>query len=183
MLVLVGKTCSGKNTIRDILVDEYDMDPVISYTTRPPRAGEENYVDYIFVSKNHFRILKEEGWFAETTAYTVANNDVYYYASTLSDYEDGDNKVIILNPAGLKAVRKLGIPIFAVMIDAPNKCLKERLMLRDDDEKEATRRLRADNVDFKGLDVDGIFTNVGDVKKTAEAIYNAYQYYLAKVDL
>ena len=180
MLVLVGKTCAGKSTIRDLLVDKYKMDPVVTHTTRPPREGEENYVDYIFVNDNHFHILDKEGWFAEVTKYNVASGDTWYYASSKSDYENSDDKVIILNPEGLKQVRKLGYPIFAIELTAPD--LVERLKKRGDNPKEAERRIRADNEDFKDLDeyLDCKLINYGSPQKTAERVYQLYQYWLGR---
>lgn len=180
MLVLVGKTCSGKNTVRDILVNDFAMDPVITHTTRPPREGEENYVDYIFINDKHFHILEKEGWFAEITKYNVASGDTWYYASATSDYEDSDNKVIILNPDGLKQIRKLGYPVFAVELTAPD--IAERLRKRGDNPKEAQRRILADEEDFKGINefINGKFINYGNPYYTAKKVYDAYQYWIER---
>ena len=173
MLVLVGKTCTGKSTIRDLLVNRYNMEPVITHTTRPPRDGEENYIDYIFVNDNHFHILKEEGC-------NVASGDTWYYASSKSDYDNSEDKVVILNPEGLKQIRKLKYPIFAVELTAPD--LVERLKKRGDNPKEAERRIHADNEDFKDIDkyLDCKLINYGNPQKTAERVYQLYQYWLGR---
>ena len=180
MLALVGKSCSGKNTIRDILVSSFNMDPVITHTTRPPRNGEENYVDYIFVSKEHFNILDGEGWFAEKTAYKVADGDIYNYASTWSDYEDSENKVVILNPMGIETLRKKGVELFVVEISAPRNERKMRLMKRGDNQTEAERRMNADDKDFANFYSDGVFINNDDPYDLAKTIYQLYQTYLRR---
>lgn len=182
MLVLVGKTCSGKNTVRDILVERYDMEPVLTYTTRPKRDGEENYVDYIFVKPKHFQILKEEDWFAETTSYNVSTGDTWHYGSVLTDYANDSNKVIILNPSGLKQIRKLNIPVFAIYLFVNDSEIKQRSEKRGFSPDDIQRRLRADNEDFADIDeyVDGSFINMGDPELIAKEIYRVYQYYLEK---
>ena len=40
MIVLVGESASGKSSIEKYLVDNYEYDKIISYTTRKPREGE-----------------------------------------------------------------------------------------------------------------------------------------------
>lgn len=40
MLVLLGKSCSGKSTIQKELV-RLGVTPILEYTTRPPRENEK----------------------------------------------------------------------------------------------------------------------------------------------
>ena len=55
-----------KTQINDLIVP-YDIDKIVTYTTRKPRVGEVNKVDYNFVSEKKFLKLMKEGFFAETT--------------------------------------------------------------------------------------------------------------------
>lgn len=176
MLVLVGKTCSGKNTIKDILINEYGMESVITHTTRPPRYGEENYVDYIFIPETHFKILDKEGWFAETAKYTVASGDTWYYGSAVHDYENSENKVIILNPSGLHQIKKQKIPVVAIYLSVSDKEIRRRARIRGDKSDEIERRIRADNWDFRNINelVDGSFVNTGKPELVAKEIYKCY---------
>ena len=182
MLVLVGKMCSGKNTIRDILVDEYGMEPVLTHTTRPPRDGEENYIDYIFINDTHFKNLKEDGWFAETTSYNVASGDTWYYGSAVHDYENGQNKIIILNPEGLKEVEKRGIPVFAIYLLAPESAIRDRAKKRGDPQDEVERRIKADNEDFYHIEdyIDGTIVNFSHPELVAKEVYKVYHNYLKR---
>ena len=50
MLLLTGKTCSGKDTIKKELI-KMGMESVITYTTRPPRKKEIDKMSYHFVIK------------------------------------------------------------------------------------------------------------------------------------
>ena len=53
ILLLVGKTCSGKDTIQNELIKR-GMEPVVSYTTRPPRHGEVDDKTYHFISESWY---------------------------------------------------------------------------------------------------------------------------------
>lgn len=183
MLVLVGKSCVGKDTIQKILVNEYGMDKVVTYTTRPPRDGEINGVDYNFVNFDEETI---PFMFAELTKYNVASGETWFYGSAIWSYDDSDNKVIILNPEGLKSVREYGFDIFAVEITAPEKEIRKRQMERGDDELEAMRRFEHDVVDFKdiGILTDTCVINWGDggADRCARNIYQLYQHWLNHKD-
>ena len=51
--VLIGKSATGKDTLyRKLLEDaRIDFRPIITYTTRPIRKGEQNGVEYFFRTK------------------------------------------------------------------------------------------------------------------------------------
>lgn len=50
MLVLMGKSASGKTEIAQILVKKYGFHSVVTYTTREPRAGEIPDVTYHYIT-------------------------------------------------------------------------------------------------------------------------------------
>ncbi len=50
MLLLVGKSASGKDTIQKELI-KMGMKAVVSYTTRSPRKGEIDGIAYHFITK------------------------------------------------------------------------------------------------------------------------------------
>ena len=54
ILVICGKTASGKNLVRDILVEKYNYNPIITYTSRPKRKGEKQDITYHFISTDEF---------------------------------------------------------------------------------------------------------------------------------
>jgi len=150
MIVLVGKTCSGKNALKKVLTEKYDFESVVTVTSRPPRVGEVDGKDYYFVTKDEFLKLINMGIFAEYTSYQVANGDTWYYGSLLKDYKE--NSVIILNPSGLRQIKEQGIPHDSFYIYANEEVIRERANLRGDDKKELLRRLEADKKDFEELE-------------------------------
>ena len=69
MIVLVGESASGKSSIERNLVDNYGYKKIVSYTTRQPRQGEVDGIDYHYISESQFIKLQKEGYFAEVGEY------------------------------------------------------------------------------------------------------------------
>jgi guanylate kinase len=66
LVVISGPSGVGKTTIlRRLLADLPHLIPSVSATTRPPRAGEQNGVDYHFVAAEEFERRREAGDFLE----------------------------------------------------------------------------------------------------------------------
>ncbi|MEJ2546724.1 MAG: guanylate kinase [Gemmatimonadota bacterium] len=63
LLVLAGPSGGGKTTVcREIIATRTDSAFSVSATTRPPRPGEKDGVDYHFVSRGEFeRLIDTEG--------------------------------------------------------------------------------------------------------------------------
>lgn len=159
MLVLLGKTAVGKDTILKEIT-KLGLKPVVSYTTRPMREGEVDGVNYHFIDKSQFRRMKLQGFFAETTSYNVATGETWYYGTLLKDLND--DSVVILNPEGLRTLKEnKDLNIVSFLITAKDETLRNRLEKRGDNPKEAERRLEADRNDFKDIHelVDFSFSN------------------------
>lgn len=68
LLVLTGPTASGKTSIINrLLADRPDFKKVVTATTRSPRPGEREGVDYYFKSREVFLQEKGNGKFLEDT--------------------------------------------------------------------------------------------------------------------
>ena len=49
IVYLMGKSSSGKDTVfKKLMKKDLGLQPIVPYTTRPIRAGEENGVQYFF---------------------------------------------------------------------------------------------------------------------------------------
>lgn len=71
LFCLMGKSASGKDTIYQKLLDLQDLDlkPIVTGTTRPPRAGETPGVEYHFCTEEQYELLNKAGFIVETREY------------------------------------------------------------------------------------------------------------------
>lgn len=66
MFVISAPSGTGKTTVVRKLLSAYpDLVQSVSYTTRSPRSGERNGVDYHFIDEAEFRRRVSDGFFAE----------------------------------------------------------------------------------------------------------------------
>ena len=94
LFYVIGKSSSGKDTIFQRLLKEESLKlrPLVLYTTRPMRAGEEPGVQYHFTDEAGLKALQEQGKIIELRAYdTVYGVWKYFTADTeATDLESGD---------------------------------------------------------------------------------------------
>lgn len=156
MIVLVGESASGKSSIEKNLVENYGYNKVISYTTRPPREGEVDGVDYHFVTEEKFKELKDHGIFAETAEYRG-----WHYGTAALDCTN--DKVAVLTPHGLRQIKKIigGKNIKSFYINVPRRDRLIKILQRGDDIEEAYRRSLSDVGMFDGIEdeVDYVLNN------------------------
>lgn len=145
MIVLVGESASGKSSIEKYLVDNYKYNKIISYTTRPPRSGEVDGVDYHFISVEQFKSLNEQGFFAEKAEYRD-----WYYGVAKEDCTD--DKVAVLTPHGLRQVSKIeDINVISFYINVPRRDRLIKILQRGDSVDESYRRNLSDVGMFDGI--------------------------------
>ena len=153
ILVICGKTASGKNLVRDILVEKYNYNPIITYTSRPPRKGEKQDITYHFISTDEFIEKINNGFFAEWKDY-VTNDGIWYYGTALDDCMNASDKdVIILTPDGVRDLKNNDVNLIVVYLYSNLKTIRHRLEFRGDDEKEVERRISSDIKDFKDAEM------------------------------
>lgn len=142
-IVLVGKAAGGKDHARK-LFENRNFSYAVSYTTRPPRVGEENGKDYYFLSVEEFEKMIVEDKFYEYVSF----NGWYYGTSNKQFYQDD---IFIMTPYGVSQIhsedRKKTMVIY---FDMPLEIRKERLEKRSDADK-VERRLLADELDFQNF--------------------------------
>lgn len=75
LIILSGPSGAGKGTIHnELLKTEDNLTYSISMTTRSPRAGEKDGVDYYFVNEEEFKKEIEKGSFLE---YAIVHGNYY----------------------------------------------------------------------------------------------------------
>lgn len=171
MIVLVGESASGKSSIEKYLVENYGYNKVVSYTTRPPREGEVDGVDYHFITVGQFKSLKERNFFAEMAIYRD-----WHYGVAKEDCTD--DKVAVLSPHGLRQVLKIdGINVTSFYINVPRRDRLISILKRGDNIEEAYRRSLSDVGQFDGIEdeVNYVIDNEGykkSIKEMANKVYD-----------
>lgn len=150
MIVLAGKSGAGKTTVAKLLEKEHGMKRAVTCTTRPPREGEVDGIDYHFLTQEQFDEMEKRGMFAES-----AHTGVYSYGSLKESYFEEDC-VIVLDPDGVRHIQadkgKEGYRILTVYLGGDNALLRKRLVKRGDGLKKAAERLAEDNARFEGIE-------------------------------
>lgn len=149
MIILVGKSCSGKDTVTKELI-KMGYNKIVTCTTRPPRPGEVDGREYHFLDKMNFLTKIDCGSFAEYRIYETVSG-AWYYGSLLEDYSKS-HSVIILTPDALEKVRnKINENVTVIYLDVSNREIKRRMLNRDVDKTESKRRYKADKKDFRHI--------------------------------
>ena len=151
-LIIVGKTCSGKDSIVKRLCKDYGFEKIITYTTRPMRKNEVQDVDYHFISDEQFNKMVENNEFTEYKRYNTAHGVWSYGSVVTSEQESSDDcYVIILTPQGLRDLSKKMARYIAFYLNVSFESQLERLKKRADEEQQIIKRLENDDKDFENV--------------------------------
>lgn len=150
ILVLTGESASGKSTMAAKISEKIpSFSRVITYTTRPIRNGESQDVDYHFVSNDTFLDYISNDKFVEHAKYKD-----WFYGTALEPVK-GKNQVVVLTPAGARAVKKKfpeQTVVIYLMVDRRSRLI--RLLERGDNIDEAYRRNLSDLGQFDMFDLE-----------------------------
>lgn len=172
MILLVGASASGKTEIGKYLRKEFGLQKAITHTTRAPRKGERDGLDYHFVTEDDFASLERKGFFVETTAYNG-----HHYGSSKKEIDD--DKVVIVDPNGLKAYLALKDPsIVTFLLKARKDTRMARMKERGDSKEDIKKRIEGDQTAFAKESIAptdySIKTDSRSVEEIAEEIYADY---------
>ena len=136
LVIISGPSGSGKTSICNELTKNPKVKQSVSYTTRSPRGGEREGIDYCFVERNTFEKLIKENKFIEYAEYCG-----HLYGTPLGPIRDViDEKIIFLlaiDVEGAMQIMKKRPDAIYIFIMAPDdETLKLRLKnrLTEDDE-------------------------------------------------
>lgn len=142
LIVLSGPSGVGKGTVRAAVFEDSKCDYVysISATTRQSRPGEQDGVDYYFISKAEFEKLIQEDALLEYAEY-VGN----YYGTPLASIEEnlaaGRDVFLEIEVQGARKVRdKMPEGIFIFLAPPSLNELEIRLIERGTDQPEVVRQ-------------------------------------------
>ncbi len=142
ILIISGPSGCGKSTLlKEVYKNISDYYFSISTTTREPRVGEVNGVDYFFVSKEEFEEDIKKGNFLE---YAKVHDN--YYGTSLKPIiralSEGKLVIFDIDVQGHHLVRKkMNDSVTSVFITTPSlKVLEERLNNRNSDSLEVIEK-------------------------------------------
>ena len=153
IIVLLGASATGKDTVAKHISEKYNMPMAISYTTRPMRSNETQGVEYYFISDDEMHEKFKNREVIEHTSYYIQSEDVSYtYANVVGEFEKGDYILTILNPHGLYQFNKSQYKdnLVSIMLNCDARVRLIRSLNRDENVnvKEVLDREIRDELDF-----------------------------------
>lgn len=149
--IIIGPSGSGKDFLLRELV-KMGLNPLIKYTTRPPRKNETNGVDYYFISDEEFKKSLDNNQFISYQTFNVTpvgrDPEIWYYGIKQEDFDTC--QVVILTPFEWSQIPKENRKnFFVVLLDIPENIRESRIANRNDDNDSIKRRIEADRKDFQ----------------------------------
>jgi guanylate kinase len=141
LVILSGPSGSGKTTLARRLVEQVPRLRLSrSYTSRTRRSGEEDGVDYNFVTVERFEEMIASGAFLE---WASVFGDLY--GTGASDTEGclarGDDVLLVIDVQGARKVRAAGLPSVGIFVLPPSfAVLEQRLRDRSRESEEQIQR-------------------------------------------
>ena len=141
LFIVSAPSGTGKTTLVERLVQDLpNLHMSRSYTSRAARPGEQDGVDYNFISRDRFAAMVRDGAFLEWA-------DVFghCYGTAASDTEAmlarGDDVVLVIDVQGARQVRSRGIENVGIFVLPPSaRILEQRLRGRSKDSEEQIRQ-------------------------------------------
>ena len=144
LFIVSAPSGAGKTTLCRAVLNHFpQMRYSVSYTTRPPRSGEKNGVDYHFISQQEFEAGLEKGQWAE---WASVHGHLYGTSAVFLERETaaGRNILLDIDVQGAKQIQSRYPNSVLIFIMPPSMdILKQRLCSRDtDSQPDIEKRLK-----------------------------------------
>ena len=149
IIAICGKSASGKETLLHMIMNNTSLHELVSCTTRPPREGEVDGVNYFFITLEEFAHKDCMGEMLE-----VSHFRDWYYGTTIDGLDADKINVGVFNPQGIVSLmRDDRVELYVVLVQASDKCRLIRSLKREinPDVDEIVRRYLADKADFESF--------------------------------
>jgi len=143
-IILVGPSAAGKNFIRQKFIEKgFSFD--VSYTTRKPRNGEINGIDYIFISDEEFTRKINENFFYEWVNYGENK-----YGTGKYEFENKD--IFIMETEAINNLKPEDrINSLVIFVNTPEHIRIERMKERGWNEEKIQERIKIDKEKFENF--------------------------------
>ena len=173
LIIITGPSGVGKGTVvKELLDRNKDIWLSISATTRNPRVGEKDGLNYYFISEERFKDMIDKKEFLEWAQF--AGN---YYGTPLSTVNEkiemGFIVLLEIEVEGAKQIKEKFPEAFSIFLLPPSKAeLEKRIRNRGTEKEEAiNRRLsRAKHEIASSNQFDFVLTN-HDVDETVKGVF------------
>ncbi len=187
IFTIIGKSATGKDFLFNRILDELKLPlkTVVTYTTRPVRAGETDGVVYNFRTIPEFLELREKGLVIESRCYHTMLGDWYYFTVDDGQITPDNSYLMITTLEGFDSLRKFYgsdrvVPLYVEVNDGERlmRAVKREMGQKTPKFDEVCRRYLADETDFSDdkiteLGITRRFNNLDSdvcLKKLEEAI-------------
>lgn len=173
LVILSGVSGAGKDTIKKELIKRLeDVETLPSFTSRTMRPGEEEGIQYHFISKDEFEEKIRKGDFYE---YDLHHGNYYGTSRELMNEKINKGKIIVkdIEVNGTENLLKLlrnDTKIVTIFLKVEKEELKRRLIERGDNIQDIEVRLsRLEYEESKITNYDYVIKN-DDFEKTVQII-------------
>lgn len=148
IIAIMGKAGAGKDTFlhEAMAQDIGTLHEIVSCTTRPPREGEQEGVNYHFLTPEQFSEQLLNGEMLEATVFRD-----WCYGTSTQGLNPNKINIGVFNPAGVDILRDIpNVKLFVIYVTADDKERMLRQLLRENnpDVREIVRRFSTDEEDF-----------------------------------
>ncbi len=182
---ILGESGSGKDTLVEYTLKEFKLDlrPVVSYTDRPIRQGEQNGKEHVFLSKEEMTEFLNSNK-KDIAAYTQIGESGYRYCAMISVIDRSD--IYIIDPNGLKEFKERTgdrYNIVSIYIDCPLKERRKRTEGRGDAVSKFEARVAAESNQFAKFREEHGYDHVIDngsmstIYRSAMTLADIFRYY------
>ena len=149
LIILTGPSGVGKGTVvKEILGKDKNIWLSISATTREPREGEKEGVNYYFLNLKKFKEMIEQNLFLEWAQF--AGN---YYGTPLSSVnqkiKEGFTVLLEIEVEGAKQIKEKFPNSMSIFLLPPDKAELERRIRNRGTEKEEAIKKRLSRADYE----------------------------------
>lgn len=107
IVTLTAPSSAGKDKILNkVLLENSNLDSIISTTSRPMRKGEKQDCEYHFVNKEEVRDLLRFDKFVESRVYFTELDEWIYGITKEEIHKNNLDKIVIIDYHGLKQLRE-----------------------------------------------------------------------------